>query len=132
MHVQDIVGDVKCRFRYAPVDRDDYGLSVDDILQMSDKELNQRVSLKRLATYRDRELRASVGKSSKSQPNTWSSHRELESEDATAATKTKKRKKSDKEEAKEKKSKRKVREVDSSKSALKKEQKKKKKKQLKS
>ncbi|KAH7648012.1 hypothetical protein FG379_000795 [Cryptosporidium bovis] len=45
-------GKLQVRFKYTNVDKEDYGLKVEDILSMDDKELNQHVSLKKLAPYR--------------------------------------------------------------------------------
>lgn len=39
--------------RYKPVDPSTFGLSVDDILRLDDKSLNQVVGIKRLAPYRE-------------------------------------------------------------------------------
>ncbi|KAH8738724.1 hypothetical protein FG386_000515 [Cryptosporidium ryanae] len=45
-------GKLQVRFKYTKVDKEDYGLKIEDILSMNDKELNQHVSLKKLAPYR--------------------------------------------------------------------------------
>lgn len=50
---EDSVGGLKTRFRYRQVEPMDYGLSVEDILTLDDKELNRLVGLKRLAPYRE-------------------------------------------------------------------------------
>ena len=47
----------KARFPYKHVDSQDYGCTVEDILAMTDKELNQVVSLKKLAPYADEDPR---------------------------------------------------------------------------
>lgn len=54
LHFEDVLdnGKMPVRFKYTKVDKDDYGLSVEDILSMDDKELNQHISLKKLAPYR--------------------------------------------------------------------------------
>lgn len=53
MEFEDVIGgDVACRFKYAKVDSDSFGLSPEAILMGSDKELNQKVSLKNLHPYR--------------------------------------------------------------------------------
>lgn len=49
---EDRIGDLVCRFKYRQVPATDYGLGLDDILNLSEKELNQIVGLKKLATYR--------------------------------------------------------------------------------
>ena len=54
---EDRIGDIKCRFNYTKVSSDDYGLDAATVLAMSDKELNQVVSIKKLAPYRDPEKR---------------------------------------------------------------------------
>ena len=41
----------KIRFRYAEVPANDFGLKIEDILEQSGKELNQKVSMKYLAPY---------------------------------------------------------------------------------
>lgn len=54
LHFEDVLdsGKLPVRFKYTKVEKDDYGLSVEDILSMDDKELNQHISLKKLAPYR--------------------------------------------------------------------------------
>ncbi|GIL71939.1 hypothetical protein Vretimale_611 [Volvox reticuliferus] len=50
---EDNVGGIKTRFRYKEVPASTFGLSVDEILRLDDKALNQVVGIKRLAPYRD-------------------------------------------------------------------------------
>ncbi|KAG7672609.1 hypothetical protein Ndes2526B_g08865 [Nannochloris sp. 'desiccata'] len=51
---EDHVGGIPTRFRYKEVQPENYGLSVEEILMMDDKELNQVVGLKKVAApYRD-------------------------------------------------------------------------------
>jgi protein KRI1 len=50
---EDFVAGLPCRFRYKAVAPDKYGLKTEEVLTLSDKELNQVVSLKKLAPYRD-------------------------------------------------------------------------------
>jgi protein KRI1 len=50
---EDFVAGLPCRFRYKTVAPDKYGLKTEEVLTLSDKELNQVVSLKKLAPYRD-------------------------------------------------------------------------------
>ncbi|KAK9809843.1 hypothetical protein WJX72_000250 [[Myrmecia] bisecta] len=50
---EDHIGDLACRFHYKSVPAADYGLQVEDIMSLSDKDLNQVVGMKRLAPYRD-------------------------------------------------------------------------------
>ncbi|ORZ36830.1 KRI1-like family C-terminal-domain-containing protein [Catenaria anguillulae PL171] len=49
---EDIVGGMPVRFRYREVQAADYGLSVEDILEADDADLNQFVSLKKIAPFR--------------------------------------------------------------------------------
>jgi protein KRI1 len=46
------VGDLPTRFKYTQVPKGDLGLSVEDILRLTDRELNSYVSVKKLAPYR--------------------------------------------------------------------------------
>ena len=50
---EDIVGGQPIRFEYTSVPESDFGLSASEIINMSDKELSQKVPLKAIATYRD-------------------------------------------------------------------------------
>ncbi|CAG9316274.1 kri1 [Blepharisma stoltei] len=50
---EDMIGDMPCKFKYRQVDAEDYGLNDDDILNWDDAKLNQLVSLKKLAPYRE-------------------------------------------------------------------------------
>ncbi|XP_022154931.1 protein KRI1 homolog [Momordica charantia] len=50
---EDTIGDLKTRFKYAKIPRNRYGLSTAEIMAMDDKELNQFVSLKKLAPYKE-------------------------------------------------------------------------------
>ncbi|XP_073063256.1 protein kri1 [Primulina eburnea] len=52
---EDTVGDLKTRFKYRPVKPRRYGLNPDQIVKMDEKDLNQYVSLKKLAPYREKE-----------------------------------------------------------------------------
>ncbi|CUV07979.1 unnamed protein product [Cryptosporidium hominis] len=54
LHFEDVLdnGKMPVRFKYTNVEKNDYGLSVEDILSMDDKALNQHISLKKLAPYR--------------------------------------------------------------------------------
>lgn len=60
---EDVVAGIPTRFRYRSVPKQDFGLGVEDILALDDKELNQVVGLKKLAPYRDdwRKQRANYG-----------------------------------------------------------------------
>uniref|UniRef100_A0A2P2P577 Uncharacterized protein MANES_13G004400 n=1 Tax=Rhizophora mucronata TaxID=61149 RepID=A0A2P2P577_RHIMU len=49
------IGDLKTRFKYAKVDPSRYGLKTHEILMSDDKDLNQYVSVKKLAPYREKE-----------------------------------------------------------------------------
>eukprot|EP00793_Prasinoderma_coloniale_P001837 PRCOL_00003643-RA len=57
MHFEDVIGDTKTRFRYRQVQPDYGGLTPEEILWLDDKELNQIVSLKRLAPYKHEKLK---------------------------------------------------------------------------
>ncbi|CAM6105228.1 unnamed protein product [Calypogeia fissa] len=48
---EDVIGDLPTRFKYRPVKPNKYGLKTKDIIGLEDKELNQYVSLKKLAPY---------------------------------------------------------------------------------
>eukprot|EP00210_Caulerpa_lentillifera_P001756 g1686.t1 len=50
---EDDIDGVKTRYRYMKVPKQNYGLSVEDILCLDDKELNEFVGLRRLNPYRD-------------------------------------------------------------------------------
>ncbi|KAL8477748.1 hypothetical protein ACS0TY_029885 [Phlomoides rotata] len=52
---EDTIGDLKTRFKYRQVNPKRYGLSPEEILMMDEKDLNQYVSLKKLAPYREKE-----------------------------------------------------------------------------
>ncbi|XP_010256656.1 PREDICTED: protein KRI1 homolog [Nelumbo nucifera] len=52
---EDTIGDLKTRFKYTSVLPQRYGLGASEILMMDDKELNQYVSLKKIAPYREKE-----------------------------------------------------------------------------
>ncbi|THG21935.1 hypothetical protein TEA_009207 [Camellia sinensis var. sinensis] len=52
---EDTVGDLKTRFKYRDVGAKRYGLTTEEILMLDEKELNQYVSLKKLAPYREKE-----------------------------------------------------------------------------
>lgn len=50
---EDIVGGMPCRFKYRQVEKEDFGLSIDDILDAEDAELNKYVGLKSIVGYSD-------------------------------------------------------------------------------
>lgn len=49
------IGDMKTRFSYRKVQPKRFGLSTEEIMMMDDAELNQYVSLKKIAPYREKE-----------------------------------------------------------------------------
>jgi protein KRI1 len=55
MSTEDFVSGMPTRFKYREVKDDSFGLSTEEILALSDKELNQVVSVKKLAPYREDE-----------------------------------------------------------------------------
>ena len=50
---EDSIGGLRTRFKYKQVPAQNFGLSAEDVLRLSDKDLNQVVGMKRLAPYRD-------------------------------------------------------------------------------
>ncbi|KAL6009743.1 hypothetical protein ACLOJK_000172 [Asimina triloba] len=56
---EDTIGDLKTRFKYASVTSNRYGLTPAELLMADDKDLNQYVSLKKLAPYRETEWKVS-------------------------------------------------------------------------
>lgn len=52
---EDTIGDLKTRFKYKSVPANRFGMRPEEILTANDKDLNQYVSLKKLAPYREKE-----------------------------------------------------------------------------
>ncbi|KAI4297090.1 hypothetical protein L6164_036997 [Bauhinia variegata] len=52
---EDTIGDLKTRFKYTKTKPNRYGLTPEELLTVDDKELNQYISLKKLAPYREEE-----------------------------------------------------------------------------
>ncbi|KAL2335969.1 hypothetical protein Fmac_010415 [Flemingia macrophylla] len=59
---EDTIGDLKTRFKYAKTKPNRFGMSAEEILLMDDKELNQYVSLKKIAPYQEEEWKLSKQK----------------------------------------------------------------------
>lgn len=59
---EDTVGDLKTRFKYTKTKPNRFGLDTPEILLIDDKELNQHISLKKLAPYQEEELKLSKQK----------------------------------------------------------------------
>jgi protein KRI1 len=62
---EDLVGGMPCRFKYRQVEKEDYGLTVDDILDADDAELNKLVGLKSIVGYSEGQGGVGVGGSYK-------------------------------------------------------------------
>ncbi|CAD8059236.1 unnamed protein product [Paramecium sonneborni] len=60
-----IAGGIKTKFQYIDVDKQDFGLTNDDLLYADDKLLNQYVSIKKLAPYRDGQIKIKKNKAEK-------------------------------------------------------------------
>ncbi|KAF0923430.1 hypothetical protein E2562_006331 [Oryza meyeriana var. granulata] len=52
---EDTIGDLKTRFKYKQVKPNSFGLSTYEMLASDDKDLNQYVSMKKIAPYREKE-----------------------------------------------------------------------------
>jgi protein KRI1 len=50
---EDIIAGMPCRFKYRNVNKEDYGLSIEDILDAEDGELNQYIGLKKIVGYEE-------------------------------------------------------------------------------
>lgn len=59
---EDTVGDLKTRFKYAKVEPNGFGLKTKQILALGDKDLNQYVSLKKIAPYREEQWKLDKSK----------------------------------------------------------------------
>jgi protein KRI1 len=59
---EDTIGDLKTRFKYTKTKPSKFGISAPEILLMDDKELNQYISLKKLAPYQEEEWKLSKKK----------------------------------------------------------------------
>lgn len=56
MDCEDVIGDVKCRFRYVETVPNDFGLTVEEILMAKNKELNKWASLKKAVQIRPKHV----------------------------------------------------------------------------
>lgn len=52
---EDLIGDLPVRFKYRSVEANNYGINAKDILRAEDKELNEFLSLKKMAPFRPAE-----------------------------------------------------------------------------
>jgi protein KRI1 len=59
---EDTIGDLKTRFKYTKTKPSKFGIGAPEILLMDDKELNQYISLKKLAPYQEEEWKLSKKK----------------------------------------------------------------------
>ena len=50
---EDLIQDLPVRFKYAQVEPNDYSLKLEEILQAEDEQLNELISLKKLAPFRN-------------------------------------------------------------------------------
>ena len=50
---EDLIQDLPVRFKYAQVESNDYSLKLEEILQAEDEQLNELISLKKLAPFRN-------------------------------------------------------------------------------
>ncbi|KAL0360206.1 UNVERIFIED_CONTAM: protein KRI1 [Sesamum radiatum] len=71
---EDTIGDLKTRFKYKTVKAKRYGLTPEEVLMMDDKDLNQYVSLKKLAPYREKEWKVPRIKTIQLKQQTKNSH----------------------------------------------------------
>ncbi|XP_010550840.1 PREDICTED: protein KRI1 homolog [Tarenaya hassleriana] len=55
LEYEDTIGDLKTRFKYAKVEPNRFGLETEEVLALDDRELNQFVSLKKIAPYKEKE-----------------------------------------------------------------------------
>lgn len=51
-----IAGTIPCRFKYRPVEPTTFGLTLTDIVETDDRDLNAHASLRKLAPYRPAEV----------------------------------------------------------------------------
>ncbi|XP_062231712.1 calcium-dependent protein kinase 1 [Phragmites australis] len=68
---EDTIGDLKTRFKYKQVQPNGFGLSTQEILASDDRDLNQYVSMKKLAPYRESEWKGSEQQASKGGLPMW-------------------------------------------------------------
>lgn len=52
---EDMIGNMPVRFKYRKVAANNFGMSIEDIINADDGDLNAKVSIKKLAPYREKE-----------------------------------------------------------------------------
>ncbi|XP_059612995.1 protein KRI1 homolog [Phlebotomus argentipes] len=71
MDCEDVIGDVKCRFKYVETVPNDFGLSVEEILMAKNKELNKWASLKKAVQIRPKHVEMNEVKQYERRRENW-------------------------------------------------------------